>query len=505
MPSAPASGSVCASRAADWRAVGRSISAHSTAVRRHAVMGLIVSAVALHAALLAFVPHLFQRWPFAMYFGYTDKHVLAHGWPTVLPTLFSLAFLILIVSRFWTRPRLFVVLLFLCAVALQMSWSLLDGVAAARISSTLLSKHYGHSEFVELAHDSAGPWRVAREYEHLAASDPRFVYAKSKPPGQLLFYTLSVRLFELLPLEALSQRAVKMMGFFADSPYASFGPFATLLFVSLSCSPVFILYRLGTLLVDHTVGACLCLSFVLMPALNLVTMHMDQVLYPLIVTGALYTLVLGVHRNPTYAVLAGVVTYAGIYVSFSLLFLFPTISLLLLGYGAFCHPRRHRAVVAGVLFGLTAVASAVVFYFVLHFDPLPAYLRASAHHRAWTDIQGLIKFRGNVHNFYEFAVWIGLPTVCLYVSQCWRIVSNPGANRTPAAVFALGYPLVLLTMSVFGGTVYEIGRLWIPFTVPALLPVARELASLQAGQRPLLFAVAGFVAILLMKNYQDFQ
>ena len=55
------------------------------------------------------------------------------------------------------------------------------------------------------------------------------------------------------------------------------------------------------------------------------------------------------------------------------------------------------------------------------------------------------------------------------------------------------------------GTEHEVGRLWIPFAVPALVPVARELAALHAGRPPWLVVIAGVVMILLMKNYQDFQ
>lgn len=480
-------------------------SSPSPVSHRHVVGALVVVVAVVYASLLAFVPRLFTRWPLVMHFHYTDKGVLANGLSAIMPVAVSLLFLILIVWRLWRRPRAFVPALFICAVALQLSWSLLEGTAAARISSTLLSTHYGHSEFVELAHDDARPLEVAWEYETIVAKDPRFVYARSKPPGQLLFYTLSVRLFRALGLEALSARAVEELGFFAESPYAAFGPFATLLFVSLSCSPVFVLYRLGSVLGHPAVGAHLCLAFVLMPALNLVTMHLDQVLYPLLVSCALYGAALGLHRHPGYALPAALFTYAGIYVSFSLLFLLPTIGLLLIGYGVLRPHSRGRTIRVGLTFAAGVVACAAIFFLFLNYQPLTAYLRAVAHHRAWMGIEGLIGLRGNIHNFYEFSVWVGIPAVILYVAHCVRIAASPRMRLEPLALFALGYPLLLLGLSVFGGSEHEIGRLWIPVAVPALLPVARELASLHADRRPWLFVIASSVMILLMKNYQDFQ
>ena len=485
--------------------IDRQSPAPSSAAHRRVVAGLIVVTLVGYAGLLARSPHLFGRWPFAMHYGYANKHVLSHGWAPVLPLALSLIVLAVVVSRWWTRPGAFVVALFLCAVLLQLSWSLLDDTAAARISATLLSKHYGHSEFVELAHDAASPLQVAREYEQIAAIDPRFVYTKSKPPGQLLFYALSVRLFRLLGLDGASGRAVEALGFFADSPYASFGPFATVLFVSLSCAPVFVLYRLGSALVDPTVGAYLALSFVLTPALNLVTMHMDQVLYPLLAASVLYAMVLAVGRGPRYAAVAGCLTYASVYVSFSLLFLFPVIGLLLAGYWACCRRRWRRLLTVSLVFGVSVAACALAFYLALNFEPFRAFVRVNAHHRAWMEIEGLVRLRGNIHNFYEFAVWFGLPGAILYASQCWRILCAPSEHRSPVAVLALGYPVILAALSLFGGTEHEVGRLWIPFAVPALVPVARELAALHAGRPPWLFVIGGVVMVLLMKNYQDFQ
>jgi hypothetical protein len=158
--------------------------------------------------------------------------------------------------------------------------------------------------------------------------------------------------------------------------------------------------------------------------------------------------------------------------------LFPAIGLLLAGYGAWSRHGWQRLLAVGV----------------------PSSARG-----AWMEIEGLVRLRGNIHNLYEFAVWLGLPAVILYGAHCWRILAAPAEILTPVAVLALGYPFVLLALSLFGGTEHEVGRLWIPFAVPALVPVARELSSLHDGRRPWLFVVVGVVMILLMKNYQDFQ
>src|SRR5262245_48755458 len=114
--------------------------APSSAAHRRVVAALIAITLIGYASLLMRSPHLFGRWPFAMHYGYANKHVLAHGWAPVLPLALSLVLLAVVVSRWWTRPGVLVGALFLCAALLQLSWSLLDGTAAARISSTLLSK-----------------------------------------------------------------------------------------------------------------------------------------------------------------------------------------------------------------------------------------------------------------------------------------------------------------------------------------------------------------------------
>ena len=473
--------------------------------RRVVVNAAILLVTVGYVALLARYPRLFTRWPFAMHFYYNDKTVLANGFGALLPLALSVILLVFVMWRFWGRPRMFVVALCGCAMALQLSWSLLEGRAAERISSTLLSKHYGHSEFVALAHDDTRLVDVARQYETLVANDPRFVYARSKPPGQLLFYMVSVRLFRALGLERVSAHVVEPLGFFSDSAYAAFGPFATLLFVTLSCLPVFLLPRLGAVFAGPTTGQHLCLAFVLMPATNLITMHMDQVLYPLLLAGVLYTVGLGLQQHPGYALAAALFTYVAIYVSFSLVFLLPTIGLLLLGHATSGDHARRTVIRVSAIFAVGVAASAALFYLVLNFQPVSAYTRALAHHRAWMDIDGIVGVRGTIHNFYEFSVWVGIPGVLLYVANWYRVAAAPRAEFQSLSILVLVYPFLLLGVSVLGASEHEIGRLWLPLATPALLPVARELGLLHGDRRPWLFVTSSLIMIAAMKNYQDFQ
>jgi hypothetical protein len=146
-----------------------------------------------------------------------------------------------------------------------------------------------------------------------------------------------------------------------------------------------------------------------------------------------------------------------------------------------------------------------VSYLFLNFQPLTSYTRAVAHHRAWMGVEGAVGLRGTIHNVYEFAVWVGIPTVILYLANCYRIIACARERLDALAPFVLAYPAVLLGASVFGGSEHEIGRLWIPLAVPLLLAVARELRALHAGRRPWLFVIASSLMILAMKNYQDFQ
>jgi hypothetical protein len=160
------------------------------------------------------------------------------------------------------------------------------------------------------------------------------------------------------------------------------------------------------------------------------------------------------------------------------------------------------------LLGIAAVlVSYLAFSFLLNFNLGLAYRRAIENHIAWRDTPDLIGPLLAAQNLIEMARWTGLPTAIMYVGCCCEIAGRVVRWRRllPLDLFTLSYPVVLVTISIFGHTIAEAGRLWIPMMIPLFIPVAVKLDALYGKRIPWVYLVSSFVMILLVKNFHDFQ
>ena len=473
--------------------------------RVRAVNAVILLGLTFYSLSLTLFPRIWNHWPLRSHYYYENKGLLwPPGW-NALPLALTLAGLLVLT---WKRRKatLGVLLLLLtCAVSLQWALSFLDGLNAKRLSSTLLAKQYGHSEFVRRAYDEPQPLNFARHYEaRCAAAEPRS-YIQTKPPGQLLFYSIAAELYRLFPVQAPCEWLAAHAGFEQRDPFTGLGAFTTILFSIVSCLPVVVLSWLGTRIEENGNGLYYGLAFLLCPASTLITMHLDQVLYPLCVSLALLAAVLALHKHVAFGALAAGFAYGSIYLSFSLAFLVPTIGLWWAVHFCLRPDLRQKILLVGLWFALGALACYAAFRWGLGFEVAHAYRRAMEHHAAWRDTAGLVGASGSIRNFVEAAFWLGVPAAVLCGAQ-WirsaRAVLRGSAE--PFALFVLLYPLIVLGVSTFGHATREIGRLWIPLLIPAQLAVAREMNQVY-GARPTAFVLFSSLAILLRKNFHDFR
>ncbi|MBN1867996.1 hypothetical protein JW916_11975 [Candidatus Sumerlaeota bacterium] len=467
----------------------------------------IVSVVAGYATLLIGFPRAFEHWFLAMHYPYQNRNPFALFMvPWFVPLAASFALLAWIVARLW-RTRYAALLLFLTGISLQWSFSFLDhGVNAWRLSSTLIERHYGHSEFPILAFYEEHPLQMARRYEELCASTDGPSFTKSKPPGQMLFYVLWARAYHVLRLEKVFERLSGPLSFRPREPFTAYGAFMTIAFSVFSNLPVFALWEIGRLVRRKRVGLYCCVAFLLCPSIELVTMHMDQVLYPLLASVTILFSLLAVRRNKYYALVAASVLYAAVYTSFSLLFLVPTI-LLWAGATILLRKDRRARILSALAVGVVGLAvSHFLFAAFLNFDPFAAYRRAMANHIAWRKTPGLVGPLLTVRNLWELAIWVGWPTAVVYVWGCCRIARRLGRSRkiSPADLFVLLYPVLLVAISTFGHTVAEIGRLWIPLMVPLFVAAALELDTRDRHRAPWVYLVSSLFMVLLAKYFHDF-
>ncbi|MBN1867997.1 hypothetical protein JW916_11980 [Candidatus Sumerlaeota bacterium] len=476
---------------------------------RHVFEATIVAVVAGYAVLLIGFPDVFRLWFFSSHFHYQNKDLFSPATASRFVAL-GLSCALLAFSIRWARRRrrIQVFLLFASGVALQWSFSFLDGgVNAARLTATLINGRFGHSEFPLVALREEHPLALARDYESIMVKvgDLRS-FVKSKPPGHLLFYVLWAEAFRVFRIDALFERLSGPLRFSERGPFTAYGGFLAVAFSLVSNLPVFVLWKIGTLLGNRRVGLCCCVAFLLCPSIQLVTMHLDQVLYPLLVSLTILFALWSVFRNRYYALLAALVLYVSIYTSFSLLFLIPAIGLLA---GAFFLPREdlRTKVLDALLIGIVGVLiSYLLFHFLLNFSPIAAYRRSMTNHLATRGTPGLVDALHTLRNLGEFARWIGLPAAVAYVWCCCGALRRWWRSRriSPLGLFALGYPFLVAAVSTLGHTVAEVGRLWIPLMIPMFVPVASELATMDRRRAPWVYVVSCLVAILLAKNFHDF-
>jgi hypothetical protein len=464
---------------------------------------LIVVGLALYWLSLAFFPRVWNRWPLRSHYHYQNARLL---WPlglTALPLLLCVVALLLLTSRRRKVTPAALLLLFVGAVSLQWSFSFLGELTARRLSATLVATRYGHSEFLKIAAQEEQPLVLARHYEDRCAQvDPRS-YTQTKPPGQLLFYVLAVRLYRLLGVEGPCERLADWAGFEHRGPLTAPGAFVTAVFSLVSCLPVIVMAWLGARLEGSDKGLYYGLAFLLCPATLLITMHLDQVLYPLCVSCALLAAALALQRHAGFGALTGLLLYVSLYVSFSLLFLLPTVALWWATHALVPEQRRRLfwAVASCTLALLTAYA---VFRWGLGFELVRACRRAAEHHAAWRGAAGLVGPKGTLRNLVEAAFWLGIPAAVLcgtHWLRCARDVFN--RRIEPLSLFLLLYPLIVIAISTFGATTREIGRLWIPMLIPAQTAAAREMNRLYP-RRPTGYVLLASLAVLLRKNYHDF-
>ena len=410
------------------------------------------------------------------------------------------------------------VLLVVFGGALQHGLALSEGRGLSGMRDRILWT--GHSEFARTASLDLDYWLVLTRYEELVRS-PSQAYARSKPPGQLLFYMVLSSVADLVmpdpppdepPLEGtINPRHRRLVDFAAVAlPFLSY-----LVLVPLSL--------LSRRMLPDQVALWPALLFVLAPPTALVTLHLDQALYPLL---AATTWLLAAQagcagrRSWAWGAAAGAMTWLGVFVSFSLIAAIPLTAVFAWATArqANDRPALRRLLAAGTGFVIAFLLLTSLASHLLNYDLLIRFRAAMLHHREWMishhpEWSGWPQATGpllqvGILNLVEFGYWLGIPLLALGI---WGLVAGvrAGVHRHCRGndVVAVALSLVLCLMAVFGGCIGEVARLWI-FAIPVVTLIAAERLHNLAGINPrrLLLVLAGmqFAWMFLLKVRQDF-
>jgi hypothetical protein len=423
------------------------------------------------------------------------------------------------------RWRLNLLTLIGAGYVLQLAFAFSEGQGVAA-----LSRHYlgsaGHGHLARAATQQRDPLQLVTSYGQLLDTGELTPFPHAtRPPGALLF---------LMGLERLSR--VWGGGEPEDSPplrrLSAVAGWALPLLTYLTLIPLFgvcsrVYGTAGT-------GAAAWIApslYLFMPNVTLMTLHLDQCLFPLLAWACVYA---GLHGLDTghrvWTVGAGLLLYLSLFFSFGLIALAPI--LLLMGLlwkrareGGREEPGRLKAIgLYSLLLAGGWLATHLAFQALFGYDAVAQFRTGMAAHQAfkvldWT-LSATLYFAGL--DLVEFALWCGLPVSVLAVAEVGRALSaargrsapgNATGAQSPAAgrhrSFVLTFAIVMTSLALFGQTAAETGRLWI-FLVPLVLITAtgalvRLRRSEDGWHRDLLLLCAlQFVTVLVLKRHQDF-
>ncbi|MHC4660855.1 MAG: hypothetical protein ACYS8W_04140 [Planctomycetota bacterium] len=364
----------------------------------------------------------------------------------------------------------------------------------------------GHAEFAEIAVKQDEILSMTYNYENILEQDALGQYAKSKPPGQLISYIISERISSFIVSAKTPTDRLSALRKFASYAWPCFS--------LLVLMPI---YYLGKLLFSRKTALLACLLFIYIPSFCLVTLHTDQVLFPLLFTISLLMIFISVRKqNCLISYFTGVFIYISCFFSFAIMVAVPFgIMAILIEYfrkknddSFFTKPL---ALIGFFILGFVSLY--ILFKFALNYDAIIRYQNALHHHIAWKYWKTTIPVTTYwaAMNFFEFFFWLGFPLSIILLASLYRSIQKFIRNKFNSANnINLLFFTVIFALALFGKTKGEVARLWI-FLIPAIcIFAAREILiyaralSKQKRSLILLIIVLQFGTILLIKLNQDF-
>jgi len=455
---------------------------------RQFYFAFMIAVTGIHLAILFFQIPVLQSLPW--WFWKFDAKPAG-----TIPVI--LAIIILIGFVFWwvTRPPkhnwIAICLLIMAGGLIQHGFALTEGRGLDGIREKTIST--GHSEFFEIAGQQRDTSFVAANYETLLEQDKLGTFAKAKPPGTVLFYLINRDIMCLISVDCENLSAAEIA-----EKLRSFVVVIWPFFTYLAIFPIFLLARRAF---DRGTAFVASGLFILVPSINLINLHLDQVLFATLSAGIVCAAATPGHSG---RFLAGVILALSLWMSFSFLMLAPIILCALFLSATPTKESVLWVVPACIYIGLGALAVFVLFYLIWGYAPFERYQSAVVFHAEYKNWSGTLKavLYFAFLNCLEFALWLGIPIILL--AFMWQ----PKAGRGPSSrnYYYLGAAVLcaIFIVAFFGETKGETARLWIPF-VPFLCILAAHSMSRFEG-RWIVFGVFVLQAstIYLTKLNQDF-
>lgn len=450
-------------------------------------VGTVVVAIAATVTLLAGVPtvHAMRGWFWKPFPKALDGGVLL---------VVGVAVALLGATAHRLRQRAFVASvagLIGIAVVQQFGLALAEGQGLNALRGRAV--YSGHGEYGRVAASGVSVSEVVCDYEQLLAR-AQLPYCAVKPPGQLLAYVLTDRLSAVATSPGWLERA-PMPAVLTDAhrrlveTLTWFWPWLA----ALGLVPIALLAR--QLLADAWFWPVLW--FALSAPFSLITLHLDQVLFP----GLAATLWLAVAAKRH--ALAGAIAWLATFCSFGLL---PAVAfaLSLIPLLAPAAERWAQSARAVLRFGLAFAGVGALHCLATGYRPWLRYEQALAAHEQWKHWEPTLRhaLAAARMNLVEFAWWANPAMVPPFAVALAAAVRRRGADALDRVVLLAA--AALLAVALFGRTWAETARLWLFLLPPVLFCCARPLAARGTAVLTIVAALQWFWVIAI-KATQDFR
>lgn len=469
---------------------------------RFLFLSLLLELVVLHWVILAFdLPYLNGT------FGwFWNRRSPPLDWAWLLLPVAAVTFGVAFVTlRFPKRVALNLTLLVALGYLLQHGFARMEGQGLHAMRNRALNT--GHSELILDAIERPDLLSTLRDYDALVLSDELGPLCWTKPPGQLGFYIVNER--------------ISRMGDFAQTAGGRLDSFATHaawvwpLLASLTAVPLFFLSR--RVLGDESAYAP-ALLYLVCPNVVLINLHLDQVLFPLLLTTTLWLWLMALESRRIglglgLGALAGALAFVGAYISFAMLTALPLVALLGLSPLARGGPPRrplfpHLHAALDFVIGWSVLHTCAAVF--LNFSIIAQFSRAIEYHATWR--WPIRNWHERIHwgllHLLEFSLWSGIIVAGLALVGLGAALHALRHRRLDlAGLLTLSFAVVVLQVSFYSGSRGEVGRLFLLLVPPLCIAAVAGMRCWPVHQRNalLLLAVAVQLATTFVtKRFQDF-
>jgi hypothetical protein len=413
-----------------------------------------------------------------------------------------------------TQPRRTIPAIFVLGVSLHVALicSISNGLEAWQ-QRALTS---GHGEFLVSAVTIPDLRGTLQNYESYVVS-PWRPYAASKGPGVVVFFRClndvanSVVMHPFLEILTPSDSSVRSWialrgDKLDDAPLQQLRYLLALMFVLfplLTYLPVFLLFWVGRVLADDTVGTLAAILYLFVPAIALNVAHLDFALFPLLAFACMGLLIIGMMQHRTeYVVVSAIIFMLYFYLTLAALslvaFLGAYVGLLLLA-----QLRRGKAFRSAALdvvqmlavFALVCGLLLAGLYELMDFHPVQRYTIARSIQRNWGSSEyNLFWVKANLFGYF---VSFGLAQMMVVLAQQWRSIHRVfTAVADSVDLIAISWLCLLVGLVILGRQHGETNRLWAFLSPIGCLIVARAFRDLIPPERvgvPLLLLFASLI------------